>query len=383
MVRKLLVEFPEYVDTLLEERSVICQLDEKSSIQWIAYGAIWPVGATDFLVVTTECAFSADSPSHALLNIPLDAHDSFIIASTSVDSVCEDEVERANAGDENGSAEESKYSRSQLRLAGYTCTPNATKGGTDVRLFVDVVAATYVPAWLLQMLAQYGLSEMMNRIRVAAPSLASSDVTGVAPMFKPTSSKLDNMLNLIQSREQRMRMQFGDDFASGKIASRSASPMGGDAPRASREDSQKSIDRATSDETYAARRGVSEELNAPLSNIDKGKQLAVESQRLIQVYMGMKSDSALVFDWQPKAKKGNIEVMSTAVPGSSWCAIRATTFIPHVTRERLRDFLLDDSNMSGYDDLSESIEVRRCVQITLMMRFLLLNLPHYNIIELS
>jgi hypothetical protein len=72
----------------------------------------------------------------------------------------------------------------------------------------------------------------------------------------------------------------------------------------------------------------------------------------------MQSDSALVFDWQPKAKKGSIDAMSTAVPGSNWCAIRATTFISHVTIERLRDFLLDDSNMSGYDDLSESIEVR-------------------------
>jgi hypothetical protein len=83
----------------------------------------------------------------------------------------------------------------------------------------------------------------------------------------------------------------------------------------------------------------------------------------------MQSDSALVFDWQPKAKKGSIDVMSTAVPGSHWCAIRATTFIPHVTIERLRDFLLDESNMSGYDDLSESIEVRWGVHITLMMRF--------------
>lgn len=363
MVRKLLVEFPEYVDTLLEERSVICQLDEKSSIQWIAYGAIWPVGATDFLVVTTECPFSADAPSVALLNSPLDSHDSFIIASTSVDCVCEDEVEKANGGDEHRPSEESKYSRSELRLAGYTCTPNVTKGGTDVRLFVDVLAATYVPAWLLQMLAQYGLSEMMNRIRVAAPSLASSDVSGIAPMFKPTSSKLDNMLSLIQSREQRMRMQFGDDFANGKITSRSASPMLGEAPRTTREDSQKSISeyneraRSVSGDVYEIKRAISGDLNAPLLNVEKGKKLAAESQRLIQVYMGMLNDPSLVFDWQAKAKKGNIEVMSTGVPGSNWCAIRATTFIPHVTRERLRDFLLDDSNMSGYDDLSESIEV--------------------------
>lgn len=331
MVRKLLVEFPEYVDTLLEERSVICQLDEHSSIQWIAYGAIWPVGATDFLVVTTECAFSGDGGATSL-NSPVGNYDSFIIASTSVDSVCEDQVESASNPDSK--TIESKYNRSQLRLAGYTCTPNVIMGGTDVRLFVDVVAATYVPAWLLQMLAQYGLSEMMNRIRVAAPSLANSSAgNGVSPIFQPTSSKLDNMLSLIQSREERMRMQFGDDFS--KLSTQEGSEAGSEKKK-----------RTKSEEVYPAN-----------TDSERARAIAVESQRLVQVYLGLVADDKLVFDWQSKAKKGSIEVCTSAVPGSPWTALRATTFIPHVTKERMRDFLMDDSNMGGYDDMMDSIEV--------------------------
>ena len=330
------MEFPEYVDTLLENRSVICQLDEKSSIQWIAYGAIWPVGATDFLVVTTECGFTAEGPPK---KNSTDLHDSFIIASTSVDSLCEDEVEKVSTANEGSGVEPSKYSRSELRLAGYTCTPNATKGGTDVRLFVDVVAATYVPAWLLQILAQYGLSEMMNRIRVAAPSLAREEMGGVSPMFQPTASKLDSMLHLIQSREERMRMKFGSDV------SKSVSAVG---PSAAGIDSEHNDSNGT------------RQASSPVtSEIERGIITANESRRLLQIYVGLLPDKDLVFDWQTKAKKGSIEVKTSAVPGSHWTALRATTFIPNVTKERLRDFLINDSNLGGYDDMMDSIEVRR------------------------
>ena len=367
MVRKLLVEFPEYVDTLLEEKNVICQLDEKSSIQWIAYGAIWPVGATDFLVVTTECAFSSESlPSSS--NYPLGSHDSFIIASTSVDSVCEDEAENASTGDDAG---DSKYNRSQLRLAGYTCTPNTIKGGTDVRLFVDVVAATYIPAWLLQMLAQYGLSEMMNRIRVAAPSLASNEANGTSPIFQPTTSNLDNMLNLIQSREERLREQFGNHLMSidqNRSRTNSASSadaiMTGVAPGESNNptygtDTAAALPIAKCEDRKRSPSIPSPVGSGPLATLEKGKLLAEESLHLIQVYMGYIPDDALVFDWQSKAKKDPIEVRGSSVPGSQWSAILATTIIPHVTVERLKDFLVDDRHIAGYDDMFDSLEVSK------------------------
>lgn len=142
MIKKLLVEFPEYVDTLLEKRSILCQLDESTMIQWIAYSAIWPVGATDFLVVTTECAFNSSNPG---CKNPLEIHDSFLIVSTSVDSIIEDEEEK-NENIPEDYENENKYNRSTLRLAGYSGTPNTLKGGTDLRLFVDVDATRYVPA---------------------------------------------------------------------------------------------------------------------------------------------------------------------------------------------------------------------------------------------
>eukprot|EP00604_Paraphysomonas_vestita_P003738 CAMPEP_0174823708 /NCGR_PEP_ID=MMETSP1107-20130205/26973_1 /TAXON_ID=36770 /ORGANISM="Paraphysomonas vestita, Strain GFlagA" /LENGTH=180 /DNA_ID=CAMNT_0016047375 /DNA_START=111 /DNA_END=650 /DNA_ORIENTATION=- len=177
-------------------------------IQWIAYGPIWPVGATDFLVVTTECAFNSSNPS---CKNPLEIHDSFLIVSTSVDSIIEDEEEvEENENEEieenkEKGENETKYNRSTLRLAGYSGTPNTSKGGTDLRLFVDVDATRYVPAWLLQILAQYGLSEMMNRIRVAAPSLSNTNSLDHSPIFQPTSSKLGAILTQIQSREEKMR----------------------------------------------------------------------------------------------------------------------------------------------------------------------------------
>ena len=48
-------------------------------VQWLAYAPIWPVGARDFLVVTTEEYYD-------LIN-----RNGFVIASTSIDDICEEE----------------------------------------------------------------------------------------------------------------------------------------------------------------------------------------------------------------------------------------------------------------------------------------------------
>ena len=39
------------------------------------------------------------------------------------------------------------------------------QGGTDLTMFVDIGVAAYMPSWLLHVLAQYGLSEMMMKIK--------------------------------------------------------------------------------------------------------------------------------------------------------------------------------------------------------------------------
>jgi hypothetical protein len=363
-VRKLLVEFPEYVDTLLEKRSVLCQLDEASHVQWIAYGSIWPVGATDFLVVTTEGSFNA---SHPGVQNPHDVHESYLIASTSVDNVIEDEVE--TAGGENASmasadevkrTEASKYNRSTLRLAGYSCVPNRARGGTDLRLFVDVDAARYVPAWLLQLLAQYGLSEMMTRIRVAAPSLTWNGV-GHSPIFQPTSSKLDILLTQIQTREEKMRSMFVEDHSSTESKREERKRAESESQCSNESDNRPNPTDPTS-MAYSSSSSLDVNSNPEMSvptdgGVGKGMDLAAESQRIMKIYMGVQQDSAYNFDWQHKTKKSNVDVSVTPVVGSAWFALRATTTIADVTPRKLKDFLINDANIGLYDDMIENVEV--------------------------
>lgn len=154
VVRKLLMDHPKEVDALLEGRTILSKLDAQSYIQWLAYGTIWPIGARDFLLVTTEDVFDERTG------------DGFVIASTSIDHLCEIEGEVKDIQDSAEKAAEPSYTRSSLKLAGYVGVRNA-QGGTDVSLFVEVDAYAYIPSWLLQVLAKYGLSEMMNRIRRA------------------------------------------------------------------------------------------------------------------------------------------------------------------------------------------------------------------------
>jgi hypothetical protein len=345
MIQKLLVEFPEYVDTLLEKRTILSQLDEQTNIQWIAYGSIWPVGATDFLVITNECAFNSNNPSS---KNPHEIHDSFLIGSTSVDSIIEDEEEKT---DLNSDLSQTKYNRSTLRLAGYSGTPNSSIGGTDLRLYVDVDATRYVPAWLLQILAQYGLSEMMNRIRIAAPTLATNYSTSHSddrsPIFQPPSSKLGAILTQIQAREEKMR-HYVD-------------PTVIDLPK--QRERKRSFSSSESSSTTATK-PISTVTNSsssfPLQNkdVEKGSQLSSDSQYILKLYVGLLREDKYVFDWQVKTKKSNVEVSVSPINGSAWFALKATTTIPHVTKEKLKDFLIDDNNLSGYDDMIDKVEVR-------------------------
>merc|ERR1719223_1064355 len=98
-----------------------------------------------------------------------------------------------------------KYTRSCLRLAGYVGAPNS-RGGTDLRIFVDVDMVSYIPSWLLQVLAQYGLTEMMSRIRVAvAPEADTQSVEQCALLSAPY--QLEKVISKIQQREEK-RLQF-------------------------------------------------------------------------------------------------------------------------------------------------------------------------------
>ena len=54
VVRNLLIDHPDSIDALLEGRSVLNHLSESTYVQWLAYGAMYPLGAKDFLLVTSE-----------------------------------------------------------------------------------------------------------------------------------------------------------------------------------------------------------------------------------------------------------------------------------------------------------------------------------------
>ena len=71
-MREYLIEHPEAVDGVLEGRSEMFYLTDKTYIQWLAYGAIYPSAARDFLLVTSEEVFDRDH--------------GFVIASTSIDT---------------------------------------------------------------------------------------------------------------------------------------------------------------------------------------------------------------------------------------------------------------------------------------------------------
>ena len=183
-VRNVLIHYPERVDGLLARRTVLNRLDNETFLQWMGYGPFWPLGLKDFLVVTSEESIN-------------DFHDGFVIASTSVDQLCEEIDDIDNAVEEIIGKDMCgrTFQRSTIRISGYVGLPDG-QGGTNLTLFVDSDGYEHTPSWLLRLLAQYELCEMMRRIR-AIPSLntcssgRSTPVGGVgaypgAPTHRPS-----------------------------------------------------------------------------------------------------------------------------------------------------------------------------------------------------
>jgi hypothetical protein len=340
-VRRLLTESPEHVDGLLEQRDVLCRLDDRTSVQWIAYGAMWPIGARDFLVLTSESTFNSEKPFD---EDPNTFHDSFILVSTSVDSIYEDIIESRSDNDEN--EDQPTYTRSYLRLAGYIGTKNKIKGGTDLRLFINLDIATYIPAWVMQIMSQYGLSEMMNRIRTALSmdkiaefrhmtQLGNSNASRLHARGAP--SKLNTIMAHIQDREEKLL-----HVAKSKKLQTDRNPAALSAKVGS------------SDSEITVEKEVEVEEN---SDISQGKKMATKSLFLLKIYAGIIVHNDFVFDWQVRSKKGPIEVATSVTQNSTWIALRASTIIEHANVVKLRNFLWDDSNLSSIDDMLDSVQV--------------------------
>jgi hypothetical protein len=368
-VRQLLVDQPASLDGLLENRSLLARVTPQTSVQWLAYGAIWPIGSRDFLVVTTEEIVKASVGSPV--------GDGFMLVSKSIDDICEDvEYDREEGGwsgseewgstdlktpsrlapftdvlslsgsdaesvdhsrmgthhrnsnvshnsdtsddallimgstamdpgssaryksyhgpkdqhqrirldsqlsehldgliaqagsgthrrphhtgpsadvgpEDDGDVPSLQYTRSNLRIAGYVGMPSTTThGATDVFLYVDVDVYDFVPAWLLKTLAQYGLTEIMSRIRSICSNTESGEgceSSASGPPMKgslaPQDNKKQDLEGLKRSRSNSATTPptsgVSSDGSGHKVSSTSsntrvddtqppASPFGGD-----------------------------------------------------------------------------------------------------------------------------------------------------------
>lgn len=400
VVRKLLLEHPDAIDGLLAGRAVLCNLNNDTYLQWLAYGAIWPVGARDFLLVTTEEPYDKSTG------------EGFALVSTSIDHICE--LEEDSDSKLNN---DTHYSRSHLRLAGYIGTPNAS-GGTDVFLFVEVDVYSYIPAWLLQILAQYGLSEIMTRIRGATTTNGR----------KTAGYELNKILHQIQSREVKMRQYVGNTDSNTStsdkvvpalgLAVATGSPpgkhVGGNMPSylvsklgaaggdkvksstgsiSSNDDEMSTTavsgttDEVTTDleveslPSSTVMNTVSVATDAPLVPVadkehmvispwrsslpvltgpfySEGKTLANVAIQKIKVYLGLEpppADEPLVLDWQLKATKKDINIWTCPVTGTPWQAIKGTTIIKADKVDILKLFV-DASRIGEYDDMFDAFK---------------------------
>ena len=325
---------------------------------------MWPIGARDFLVLTSESTFNSDKPFDA---DPNTFHDSFILVSTSVDSIYEDIIESRSGGLEDD-PDQPTYTRSYLRLAGYIGTKNKEKGGTDLRLFINLDIATYIPAWVMQIMSQYGLSEMMNRIRTALSTekiaefrhmtqLGNSNASRLHARGAP--SKLNSIMSQIQEREEKLLHLAEKQSSSQKLQQLQLQADNQGETQAvtvtKKVNSPDSGVLTTGNEPQAGEQEEEEEDEH--SDISKGKKLAAKGLRLLKIYAGIISCPEHVLDWQVRSKKGPIEVSTGVSSDSAWIALRATTIIEHADVVTLRNFLIDDSNLTSIDDMLDSVQV--------------------------
>ena len=319
VVRNLLLEHPDVIDGLLVGRSILHRINEQTHVQWLAYGAIWPVGARDFLIVTTEEPYNKSTG------------EGFIIVSTSIDDICEEE----ESSDDDKS--ETKFIRSRLRLAGYVGVIN-DQGGTDLSLFVDVDIYAYIQAWLLQILAQYGLSEMMTRIRRATVGL---------PDLPKEKFELNKILTQIQGREAKM-MKLLEDSKS--ISTPITTPNTIQRKRTISADITTSVNDIKRRESNSPLPVCDNSINEEKGDFSGTLVLAKEAEELMLSYIGRQAKNLITFDWVNKYNKKGVDVYTSVVAGSAWQALQATCMMKAYKYDIL-DILMDDNRIGEYDDM--------------------------------
>lgn len=337
---------------------VLAQLNSTTSLQWIAYGSVWPVGAFDFLVVTVDeiCTTSKGDTG-------------FVIVSTSVDGILDEEEVVVEMDDSDGvlsdreddkkpsfRSDKSKYSRSSLKMAGYVGQPNGL-GGTELTLHLDLDLYAYIPAWLMQLLAQNGLSEMMGRLRQASVLMSQ----GQNPVCVATTSKIGSMLSQIQVREEKLRsLKCSEDgFRDKQLVAETAERKRNKNADFSRENGALS---SVSDDTVSAGpASIScKVLFAKSHAVDvdalQKMDLTETALKRLMIYIGKKESPDFPLDWTQKLVKNGICISSTVIVNSTWNALKADLMV-NADIDILRKLLVDDSRVGEYDDMFDSCEV--------------------------
>ena len=362
----------------------MARLNAHTCVQWIAYGAVWPVGAFDFLVVTV------DEPYHSAKD-----EEGFILVSTSVDSLCEQPAGAAGSsrdddegddsdGSEGGEHSEetgsnmddssnqsqfsrsSKYSRSCLRMAGYVGEPSSS-GGTVLSLYIDVDVYAYIPGWLMQILAQHGLSEMLGRIRDASCLINK----GVQPV--PASvSKIGSMLSQIHERENKMRsLSLGNEKSIIEKGLASISLSVDKQQRAEVRDGDLASAVVSAENKSAAPSSKHDNTGnaaAPALQTDLAASYPQSAADRFSLYLGSTEDKDFTTEWTLRMTKNGILIYSSPVPNSTWLALKATVTV-RAEMSALVNLLVNDKRLGEYDDMFDHCDVRRKLNIHFIFVF--------------
>ena len=350
-IRRLLMDKAESIDGLLEKKYTLARIGEGLIVQLLAYGPIWPVGSRDYLIVTSEVGY------------PTPQGEGFVIASTSIDDICEEEDAYSHSN--------SRYTRSSMRLAGYVGVPNGS-GGTDLQMFVDMDVYSYVPGWLVHILAQYGLAEMMNRIRIVSMGQRVQirpfqldkivDKLRERGADKKPGGLMRRVSRIISKEESRKNVIIESLDIEAKHAPSSID----DAGEADDVEDELSIGIGVADDDDVEFASTQFDSNYGSESPDvcslsdgldlRAKAVCAEARRLHLCYLSGHNDQGHSFEWIEKMNKKGVIVHSSVVVGSTWLAIKALTSIQADTTTTLK-FLLDDSRLGSFDDMFDTFEV--------------------------
>jgi len=384
-IKKLLLEEPEAIDVLLEGRKVVNQVDDSTFVQWLAYRSIWPVGSRDFLLVTTTSDLEQDATTTVS---PSTANRGFFIVSTSADSIVED----IDEGDDSSPLE---YSRSTLRATGYVGVPTSD-GGTSLTMIVDVDVLNQIPSWLVQVLAQYGLSEMLTRIKLHTSTNTNTKTKTNPSEFLEANpqgldqqeSRIDRLLLHLQEQggAEEIELRGGsialsnpgghvdvDVDVDGRISGGSKLPTVRQETRTSLSVQTFLMDDSDGDEIQH-KAPVTPVAPSPRSLLsmqstpktrpweqNSGKLLAAEARQLMKIYAGIEDDplhplmDRLGIEWVEKIQRGKTKVFSCHLQGHAFKAFKSVTSF-NVSKTDILDLLLDDTRIGEFDELFDSFE---------------------------